>query len=407
MEWMKRSSSTVHPDEIVKRADRFLSNNSVAMPALGRDKRFGEWLHHRFTTPEMKQYEDVTFETIKKLQERTACGLCHEADVRRVWHKMAGEGKELNDDQIATLLEACLDGLGISTVVGLPGSGKTTVFRAVREVMHDNGYRVSAACTSASAAKVIASEGGFDRYSSMAKLLFDLERGGYFEITEVDSADKLDRLHAQLDGHDGDLQKMKGKRVHSAKLKKAISVVESKRYATQDQIGRLEDAPNHKWKWVPYSLNADDVIIVDEAGMVETRHWHRLIRQIEKSGAKLLVLGDPEQLQAVGAGGGLHVLEQFGGVLRLTETMRTEEEWERQAQTAWHAGGDGAARSLDDYVAHDRIRFTDTRKEAREQVFDGYWADRQLGLDNCDDRLSATRCSRSQRARAATAVRRR
>ena len=43
-------------------------------------------------------------------------------------------------------------------------------------------------------------------------------------------------------------------------------------------------------------LGADDVLVVDEAGMVGTRDLHRVVRMASAAGAKIVLVGDPQQL---------------------------------------------------------------------------------------------------------------
>lgn len=49
-------------------------------------------------------------------------------------------------------------------------------------------------------------------------------------------------------------------------------------------------------------LNYKDVLFVDEAGMVSTKQLANIIALCKESGAKLVLVGDPEQLQSIEAG---------------------------------------------------------------------------------------------------------
>ncbi|KVS21938.1 AAA family ATPase [Burkholderia vietnamiensis] len=49
-------------------------------------------------------------------------------------------------------------------------------------------------------------------------------------------------------------------------------------------------------------LHATDIIFVDEAGMIGTRNYHRLLVAVEAAGAKLVLIGDNNQLDPVSAG---------------------------------------------------------------------------------------------------------
>lgn len=49
-------------------------------------------------------------------------------------------------------------------------------------------------------------------------------------------------------------------------------------------------------------LQASDIIFVDEAGMIGTRNYNHLLRAVEQAGAKLVLIGDNNQLDPVSAG---------------------------------------------------------------------------------------------------------
>jgi conjugative relaxase-like TrwC/TraI family protein len=51
------------------------------------------------------------------------------------------------------------------------------------------------------------------------------------------------------------------------------------------------------------TLTSRDVIVVDEAGMVDSRTMHKFIGYTQAAGARVVLVGDHKQLQSVGAGG--------------------------------------------------------------------------------------------------------
>ena len=64
---------------------------------------------------------------------------------------------------------------------------------------------------------------------------------------------------------------------------------------------RMEPHRSAAARW--YRLEAGTTVIVDEAGMVGTSSLHHLVRLAEREGWRLVMVGDPHQLQAVGRGG--------------------------------------------------------------------------------------------------------
>lgn len=94
---------------------------------------------------------------------------------------------------------------------------------------------------------------------------------------------------------------------------------------------RLEnDSPQQR-----FSLTPNDVIIVDEAGMVDTRTLHKLTGFVEKAGAKLVLVGDSKQLEAVGSASTLHMLTQHLGAGRLEQIARQRNQEDREISQAW------------------------------------------------------------------------
>ncbi|KXG87402.1 hypothetical protein ATO67_18990 [Agrobacterium bohemicum] len=56
------------------------------------------------------------------------------------------------------------------------------------------------------------------------------------------------------------------------------------------------------WNKGKGELGHSDIFVIDEAGMVGSRQLARIVSQVEKRGAKLVLVGDHEQLQEIRAG---------------------------------------------------------------------------------------------------------
>lgn len=122
-------------------------------------------------------------------------------------------------------------------------------------------------------------------------------------------------------------------------------------------------------------------VIVDEAGMVNTADLARLVEHAERSGWRLVLVGDPYQLQAVGRGGMFNELCESGRTVELDTLHRFEHPWEADASLLLRAGD---PRSLDHYRAHDRIR-AGTFDEHLETIAEAWRRSRDAG-----ERLSIT-----------------
>lgn len=80
------------------------------------------------------------------------------------------------------------------------------------------------------------------------------------------------------------------------------------------------------------------VLIVDEAGMAETRILGAVLERIEEAGGKAVLIGDPHQLPAVGAGGLFAGIIERQGAIELRENRRQRDELEREALAALRRG---------------------------------------------------------------------
>ncbi len=123
-------------------------------------------------------------------------------------------------------------------------------------------------------------------------------------------------------------------------------------------------------------LRAGDVLVVDEAGMIGSRQMAGVVAAVERAGAKLVLVGDPEQLQAIGAGAPLRAIAERVGVATLEALRRQREGWQREATTAFATGrtGDG----LRAYAADGAVRFEATGAEAQAALVRDYLADRVI-----------------------------
>ena len=77
-----------------------------------------------------------------------------------------------------------------------------------------------------------------------------------------------------------------------------------------------------------------------------------VLRRAAVHGAKVVVTGDPMQLQAVEGGGGMALLARHLGYVQLSEASRFRHGWERQATLRLR---DGDVTVLTDYRLHDRL----------------------------------------------------
>ena len=112
-------------------------------------------------------------------------------------------------------------------------------------------------------------------------------------------------------------------------------------------------------------LARGSVLLIDEAGMVDSATLARLISHAERAEAKLVLLGDPEQLGEIEAGGLFRAIADRTDPIYLDEVIRHEYELDREAAKRIREGEGREA--LDLYRSAERVTVApdaETRSEA-------------------------------------------
>ncbi|MEU6217251.1 MobF family relaxase [Streptomyces sp. NPDC047022] len=113
-------------------------------------------------------------------------------------------------------------------------------------------------------------------------------------------------------------------------------------------------------------LRGVDVLVVDEATMVDDRAAAVLMTEAARTGTKVVGIGDHLQLQAIGPGGWFREVHRLVHGLTLTENRRQEDAAERAALDVWRTGDhELALRMLAD---GGRVHPAETADEARSQI---------------------------------------
>ncbi|MEV7602937.1 MobF family relaxase [Kitasatospora sp. NPDC089797] len=86
-----------------------------------------------------------------------------------------------------------------------------------------------------------------------------------------------------------------------------------------------------------------DVLVVDEAAMADDRTLAKLLVHTAETGTKLVLVGDEQQLQPIGIGGGFAEIHRAVSGLALRENRRQRDAVERDALTVWRTGGRSTA----------------------------------------------------------------
>ncbi|WP_065847748.1 Ti-type conjugative transfer relaxase TraA [Sphingobium sp. Ndbn-10] len=135
----------------------------------------------------------------------------------------------------------------------------------------------------------------------------------------------------------------------------------------------------YQWEQGRELLGPRDVLVIDEAGMIGTRQMERVLSHAEQAGAKVVLVGDPEQLQAIEAGAAFRAVTERHGWAEITEIRRQREDWQRDATKALATGRTGEA--IRAYEQHGMVEAADTREQARGELVDRWDAQRLAAPD--------------------------
>jgi conjugative relaxase-like TrwC/TraI family protein len=125
------------------------------------------------------------------------------------------------------------------------------------------------------------------------------------------------------------------------------------------------------------SVGPSTLLIIDEAGMADTLSLDTVVRFAITRGASVRLIGDDQQLAAIGAGGVLRDIRHTYGALHLTELHRFTDPAEATASLALR---DGKPEALDFYLDHGRVHVGDIATMT-EDAFSAWVSDRAAGLD--------------------------
>ncbi len=253
-----------------------------------------------------------------------------------VVERFAASGRSLGVDQAAALRGVLTSGAQVEVLSAAPGTGKSFVVGALSEAWaRVDDRRVFGLTPSQVAAGVLAEEGVTAATNTAAWL------------------GAQGRLHA----------------------------------------GGPVSAADERWR-----LRRDDLVVVDEANMAGTDHLAAIQARCAEAGAKLLLVGDPRQLGAVGPGGALADVAEHGIRYELADVRRFHAEWERAASLRLRDGDPGV---LAEYGKRGRLREGGTPEQAEAAASRAWLADTLAGRESLlmvRDNAAAARVSAALRA---------
>ncbi|MGJ5180702.1 Ti-type conjugative transfer relaxase TraA [Bradyrhizobium oligotrophicum] len=144
-------------------------------------------------------------------------------------------------------------------------------------------------------------------------------------------------------------------------------------------VSRTIASLEHGWEQGRDLLNSRDVLVIDEAGMVGTRQLERVLSHAAEAGAKVVLVGDPQQLQAIEAGAAFRSIHERHGGAEIGDVRRQREDWQRGATRDLATRNVGHA--LEAYRSRGMVHEAETREQARSDLIERWDRDRQASPD--------------------------
>jgi Ti-type conjugative transfer relaxase TraA len=136
----------------------------------------------------------------------------------------------------------------------------------------------------------------------------------------------------------------------------------------------------HSWGQGRDMLTSRDVLVIDEAGMVGTRQLERVLSHAAEARAKVVLVGDPQQLQAIEAGAAFRSIYERRGGVEIETVRRQREDWQRDATRDLATGKTRDA--IHAYDRHGMVHEAQSREQARGDLIDRWDRERQAAPDN-------------------------
>ncbi|OBJ89853.1 MobF family relaxase [Mycobacterium asiaticum] len=230
----------------------------------------------------------------------------------------ANTGVELNDAQRAMVHTMAASGARVQLTIAPAGAGKTTAMAPLAAAWRSSGGTVIGLAPQASASELLARDLG----------------------APTDTIAKL---------------------VHLA--------------------GGTAPADDPAWRWYD-AINADTLIIVDEAGKASTPELDTVISVALARGASLRLVGDDRQLSSISAGGILRDLAELHGALTLPTVVRFTHPVTGKAEAAASlALREGDPAGIGFYIDHHRVH-VGADHSAADLAYAAWAADRAAGRDS-------------------------
>ncbi|MGO7077983.1 Ti-type conjugative transfer relaxase TraA [Rhizobium johnstonii] len=121
-----------------------------------------------------------------------------------------------------------------------------------------------------------------------------------------------------------------------------------------------------RWNQGRNKFDHKTVFVLDEAGMVSSRQMALFVEAVSRAGAKLVLVGDPEQLQPIEAGAAFRAIADRIGYAELETIYRQRQQWMRDASLDLARGN--VRKAVEAYTVHGRMIGLRLKDEAVESL---------------------------------------
>ena len=247
------------------------------------------------------------------------------------------EQRKLSDEQLRAVYEI-VNGKDLSVLEGFPGAGKTFAMKEIARLYEERGYKVIGTAKSSVAAQVLESEAGIFCMNTTL-------------------------LRKNLLKSRGDIN-----------LEKGFEAFLRTDYFKEATYSKLcnDGMP------CP-ALTAKTVILIDEAGMVDAPDMDYLLTEAKLTGCKVIMVGDNNQLTALGITGSFKKAIEIVGSSRLTSVQRHRNENEDiqslQREATKLVGQYKIAEAIGIYKKLGYLNICENKQETHEALLRNYISD--------------------------------
>jgi len=286
-----------------------------------------------YSTKQQVSIEKAMIDAARLMRESAAEAADYEKPLETFQQE---KGYKLSAEQVNAVAEMTRAGQ-LSLVRGVAGAGKTTAAEVAYNAFKAQGKNVVGLAIAAKASRGL--KDATDRQSTIAGFLL--------------SAEKMKEAIAQIETE--------------IKTTTATKLHEAKERERQRLKARLP--------------GKDTVLMIDEAGMIDSRTMQKLLAVAQEGGAKVILIGDEKQIQAIEAGGAFLAIQKYAIAEKteITEIRRQKSEAGKAISTAFEQGKitDGF-RILEQ---NDLITYSQDYKKSLSKVIDLWHINTMEGIE--------------------------